>query len=193
MLTSRVLETRTQGSVEHLTTGCQSVSQAHPLSQRRKYCNCTRGVSSVTYVARTLRDSIPKRFINLVPFESNVTLANVTIELFIDTLRIDSRPFFQTCYAFPLSKVKTFLWACAHRIWNIFHCISEYCNCTRGVSSVTYAARTLRDSIPKRFINLVLFKSNVTNVNIELFIDTLNRQASIFPKWNKNLLRVSFF
>jgi hypothetical protein len=45
---AHVLETRTQGSVEHLTTGCQSVSQAHPLSQRRKYCNCTRGVSSVT-------------------------------------------------------------------------------------------------------------------------------------------------
>jgi len=39
---AHVLETRTQGSVEHLTTGCQSVSQAHPLSQRRKYCNCTR-------------------------------------------------------------------------------------------------------------------------------------------------------
>lgn len=62
---------RTQGSVEHLTTGCQSVSQAHPLSQRRKYCNCPCGVSSATYATRTLLDSIPKGFINLLPLTEN--------------------------------------------------------------------------------------------------------------------------
>lgn len=65
------MEERTQGSVEHLTTGCQSVSQAHPLSQRRKYCNCLRRVSSATYTTRTLVDPIPKRFTNLVALTSN--------------------------------------------------------------------------------------------------------------------------
>lgn len=80
-----MLETRTQGSVEHLTTGCQSVSQAHPLSQRRKYCNCPRGVSFVTYATRTLPDSILKRFINLVPLKPNaMSVSAISAQIFLN-------------------------------------------------------------------------------------------------------------
>lgn len=65
-----VLETQTQGSVEHLTTGCQSVSQAHPLSQRRKYCNCPAQsfLRDIHHPDITRFDS-HKRFINLVPLK----------------------------------------------------------------------------------------------------------------------------
>lgn len=76
---------RTQGSVEHLTTGCQSVSQAHPLSQRRKYCNCPRRVSSATHTTRTLFDSIPKRFTNLVAFTRNNNNFILIAYLILDT------------------------------------------------------------------------------------------------------------
>lgn len=86
---------RTQGSVEHLTTGCQSVSQAHPLSQRRKYCNCPRRVSSATHTTRTLFDSIPKRFTNLVALTRNNNNFILTVYLILDTttrqLLFDSR------------------------------------------------------------------------------------------------------
>lgn len=85
-------ETRTQGSVEHLTTGCQSVSQAHPLSQHRKYCNCParsflRDIrhQDITGVESQEREGFFffLRFINLLPLKP-ISLIKIRIYLLCD-------------------------------------------------------------------------------------------------------------